>query len=165
MQLSSTKAYGRLVLAVVLMIGLWSVWNTQQGIHYPGWLAGLRATVWCRTVLVGPEFGNTTFFHYPGKQLQRLMDEMQVPPRYQALYLEAEQEDITCYASWKEAAAGDIMFYTATQDYPKLIEEWVEADYQRALLMLHLQPQGFERLEALMQSQQRLMEQEANNPQ
>lgn len=160
----SNAGYGRLVLAVMVVIGLWSAWDAQAGMFHPGWFAGWRSTVWCRTVLGGQEFGNATFFHYPGKPLQRIMEEMHVPLRYQTLYLNAEHEETACFASWKEAAAGDVVFYSATQDYPEIVEGWTEEDYQRAVLMLHLQPKGFERLQMLVKAQLRLKEQEAEQP-
>jgi len=164
MQLTSTKIYGRLVLAVMIIIGLWSAWDTQAGMVQPGWLAGWRSTVWCRTVLSGPEFGNASFFHYPGKKLPRVMDEMGVPIRYQLLYRNAEAKETTCYTTWKEAAEGDILFYTATQDHQDIVADWTEAHYQRALLMLHLQPEGYERLETLVKTERRLNEQELRQP-
>lgn len=161
MQLSSTKAYGRLVVLTMALIWLWSSWDAQGGIQHPGWFAGLHRNVWCQTVLTGEEFGTATFFHYPGKRLSRLMEELHVPLYYQALYLQAKARITSCYPTWKDAAKSDKMFYSVTKDYPDVLASWTEEDYQQAVLLLHLQPRGPERLEGSVQAERRRKAQEA----
>lgn len=163
MNLTSTKAYGRLVLAVIVSVALWSAWDGQAGMDQPGWFAGVRSTVWCRTVVSGSDFGTGAFFHYPGKRLARVLNDLQVPARFQAQYLNAEHEETICFDSWKEAALADVIFQLVAQTYPDAQNDWTEEDYQRAVLMLHLQPDGKERLEGIMKTQQLLKEQKRQN--
>ena len=161
MNLTSTKAYGALVVVALLVVWLWTSWDVQAGMHHPGWFAGLRRNVWCQTVLVGPEFETAMFFHYPGKRLSRLMDELNVPPRYQELYRHADEQATSCYPTWKAAAEKDMLFYSATKDYPDILADWTEEDYQQAMLLLHLQPRGLEQLETSVRAERRLKAQEA----
>lgn len=163
MNLMSTKIYGRLILAVVVRLGLWAAWDAQAGIYQPGWFTGWRSAVWCRTVLTGAEFESALFFHYSGQRLRHIMDELHVPLRYQALYLHADQQETTCYENWKEAAEGDILFYTAAEEHPEVLKDWTEKHYRQAVLMLHLQPKGLERLQTMVNAQLRLNEQEAQH--
>lgn len=160
MNLSSTKSYGGLVVLTLLLIWLWSSWDAQAGMHHPGWFAGLRRNVWCQTVLTGEEFGTATFSHYPGKRLSRLMDDLRVPWRYQALYRQANARITVCHLTFKDAAKNDKMFYAVTKDYPDILAGWTEEDYQQAVLLLHLQPKGPERLGDRVKLEQRLKEQE-----
>ncbi len=160
MNLTSTKAYGRVVLAVVVSVALWSAWDAQASIEQPGWFAGWRSSVWCKTVLYGPEFGTGTFFHYPGKRLPRIMQEMELPMQFQTLYRTAEKQETVCFDNWQEAALANGKFRAVMQDYPDLLNGWTEEQYQQAVLMLQFQPGGMERLAGIVKAQQRLKTQE-----
>lgn len=166
MQLSSNKSYGLLIGTILVLTALWMAYEQQASIMHPGWFAGLRPSLWCRTTVIAddPRFDTSQavegiFFHYPGKRLPRLMKELGLPLQTQAIYLNANNQDTVCFGTWKEAALADLKFQKVAEGYGELLAGWSEADYQRAVLMLNLQSNGMARLAELLKVKQRAFEQ------
>ncbi len=158
-RLSSDRTYGLLIVVIVMLTGLWLAYDTQASIHHPGWFAGWRSTVWCKTVVYGPEFESATVYHYPGKKLPRVFKELGVPLQIRTLYLNAERQESVCYESWSAAAQDNATFQLVTQEYAEVLAGWTEADYQQAVIMLNLRRDGMALLGEIMKVKQRSLEQ------
>lgn len=153
------RAYGLVMVTIMVVTGVAMAYDTQASIQHPGWFAELRTDVWCKTVLYGPQFGTGTFYHYPGKALSRVMEELGVPAQLRSIYLAADKEETTCFDTWKAAAEDNAKFQVATKDYAEVLAGWTEEDYQRAVLMLNLRRDGMALLDEIMKVKQRSLDQ------
>jgi hypothetical protein len=135
----TNRSYGLLVLVVLGAVGLYTLNESRASVYQPGWFYRWRNEVWCTTTITirpvdsAPQV--STFTHYPGKSVERLVNTY-VPHaglRQTFLNEEVSKTDTTCYPTWKEAAAGDPMFVVLSQKYAPMIAKWDEADYAAAL--------------------------------
>ena len=159
MRFVKNRAYGLVMVAIMVVTALTMAYDTQASIQHPGWFAELRTGVWCKTVLYGPQFNTTTFYHYPGKDLPRVMKELGVPPQIRSIYLKAEKQETLCFDTWKAAAEDNAKFQAVTKDYAEVLASWTEEDYQRVVIMLNLRRDGMALLGEIMKVKQRSLDQ------
>lgn len=141
MALTNPGNYGRTILAILLLAGLWLAYDAQAGIYQPGWLARFHPEVWCLTSLERPDGGQLVFSHYPGKSLARLLrDHGATPAQQQAILSLNATQKTQCYTDWQTAARANRVFQEIEAEFPTLVAGWTEAEFREALLTLSFGP-------------------------
>lgn len=151
----SNRIYGLIILIVLGAVGLYAINESRASIYQPGWFYGWRNEVWCTTTITIQPVGGSpqvsTFTHYPGKSIERLVNSYVPHAGMRETFLDenVSEYNTTCYPTWKEAAAADPLFVAVSKKYAPMIADWEEADYEAALTISAL-GQGGEKGQATL---------------